>query len=51
MTINGNQLMVVWHVDNQMALCKEDFELTKFSCYLTKIYGTKLSMHMGNNHD
>jgi hypothetical protein len=50
-TEDGNQLMVVWHVDNLMALCVEDFELTKFSCYLAKIYKPKLSMHTGRKHD
>jgi hypothetical protein len=34
-----------------MGTCTEDFELTKFSFYLAKIYGPKLSMHMGNKHD
>jgi hypothetical protein len=29
---------VVWHVDDLMVSCKDDFELTKFSCYLGKIY-------------
>ncbi len=28
-------------------MCVDDFELTKFSCYLAKIYGPKLSMHTG----
>ena len=51
MTVDGNQLTVIWHVDDLMASCKEDFELTKFSCYLAKIHGTKLSMHMGNKHN
>ncbi len=50
-TKSGKQLTVVWHVDNLMALCKENFELTKFSCYLGKIYGPKLSMHMEKKHD
>jgi hypothetical protein len=50
-TEDGNQLTVVWHVDNLMALCMDDFELTKFSCYLAKIYGPKLSMHTGREHD
>jgi hypothetical protein len=40
-TEDENQLTVVWHVDNLMTLCVEDFELTKFSCYLEKIYGPK----------
>ena len=34
-----------------MMSCEENFELTKFSCYLTKIYGPKLAMHLGNKHD
>ncbi len=35
----GKQLMVIWHVEDLMGSCEDDFELTKFSCYLTKIYG------------
>ena len=34
-----------------MASCEEDFELTKFSCYLAKIYCPKLTMHTGHKHD
>ncbi len=45
------QLTVVWHVDNHMVSCKDDFKLTKFSCYLAKIYGPKLSMHTGRKHN
>jgi hypothetical protein len=51
MTATGKQLMVVWHVDDLMVSCEDDFELTKFSCYLGKIYGPKLSMHLGQKHD
>ena len=47
----GKQLMVAWHVDDFMVSCKDNFELTKFSCYLANIYGTKLSMHTGRKHD
>ncbi len=45
------QMPVIWHVDNLMGLCEDDFELMKFSCYLAKIYKPKLSMHMGQKHD
>jgi hypothetical protein len=38
-------------MDALMVSCKEDFELTKFSCNLAKMYGPKLSMHTGCNHD
>ena len=51
MTDSGKQLTVVWHVDDLMATCENDFELTKFSCYLGRIYGPKLSMHTGRKHD
>ena len=51
MTKSGKQVMVVWHVDDLMVSCEDDFELTKFSCYLGSIYGTKLSMHMERKHD
>ncbi len=47
----GKQLMVIWHVNNLMSLCKNDFKLTKFLCYLGKIYGPKLGMHTGRKHD
>ena len=43
--------MVVWHVDDLMGTCEDDFESTKFSCYLGRIYGPKLSMHTGQKHD
>jgi hypothetical protein len=51
MTEAGKQLTVIWHVDDLMGSCKDDFELTKFSCYLAKIYGPKLRMHMGCKHE
>jgi hypothetical protein len=51
MTKCGKQMTVIWHVNNVMRLCKNDFKLTKFRCYLGKIYGPKLSMHTGQKHD
>jgi hypothetical protein len=48
---DGNQMTMIWHVDILMVLCVWDFELTKLSCYLAKIYGPKLTMHMGRKHD
>ena len=45
------QITVIWHVDDLMMSCKDNFELTKFSCYLANIYGPKLAMHLGNKHD
>jgi hypothetical protein len=43
----GKQMTVIWHVDDLMGLCEDEFELTKFSCYLAKIYRPKVSMHTG----
>ncbi len=39
-TENGKQLTkkMIWNMDDLRASHKEDFELTKFSCYLAKIY-------------
>ena len=50
-TKSGKQLTVVWHVDDLMASCEDDFELTKFSCHMGRIYGPSLSMHLGKKHD
>jgi hypothetical protein len=45
------QLTVIWHMDNLMGLCANNFELTKLSCYLANIYGPKLMMHAGAKHE
>ncbi len=50
-TKDCKQLTVIWHVDDLMASCKVDFELTKFSCYLANIYGPKVTMHMERKHN
>jgi hypothetical protein len=50
-TKSGKQLTVIWHVDDLMTTCEDDFELTRFSCYMGRLYGPKLSMHLGKKHD
>ena len=35
---------VVWHVDDLMLTCEDNFELTKYTCYIASIYGPKLAM-------
>jgi hypothetical protein len=50
-TKSEKQLTMIWHVDNLMASCEDNFELTKILCYFGKIYGTKLSMHTGQKHE
>jgi hypothetical protein len=37
MTTSGKQMTIVWHVDDLMGSCEDDFELTKLSCYLARI--------------
>ena len=51
MTDSMKQMAFVWHVDNLMGSCEDDFELTKLSCYLMKIYGSKPTMHTGRKHN
>ncbi len=48
-TRNGSQLTEVWHIDNLMVLCVEDFKLMKFTCYLGDIYKPKLNFYTGKN--
>jgi hypothetical protein len=48
---DGKQLTLIWHIDDLMALCNDDFELTKFLCYLGRIYGPKLMMQMRWKHN
>ncbi len=47
---DGEQMTVIWHVDDLMTSCTVGFELAKLSCYLAKIYGPKLTMHLGRKH-
>ncbi len=44
-TTCAKKLTVIWHVDNLMVSCKDDFELN-----LAKIHGKKLQMHLGKKH-
>ncbi len=50
-TAKGKQLTVIWHIDSLMVSCKDNFKLTKVSCYLAGIYGTKLKMYLGSKHN
>ena len=45
------RMTVIWHMDNLLVSCEDNFELTKFPCYLTGIYRLKLVMHTGMKHD
>jgi hypothetical protein len=43
----GKQMTVIWHVNDLMGSCKNDFEPIKFSCYLAKIYGSQVEYAHG----
>jgi hypothetical protein len=49
--VTQKQMTMVWHVDDLMVMCEDDFAITKFACYLGKIYGPKLAMHTEKKHD
>ena len=51
MTKRGDQIAVVWHIDDLMVSFKDNFAITKFACYLAKTYGPKMTMHTGNRYD
>ena len=46
--VNGTAMTVVWHVDDLKVSNKGPFEVTKFSQYLSTIYGGKLKLHILN---
>ncbi len=43
----GKQMTVIWHVDNLMGSCEDDFKLTKFSFYLAKNIQTQIEYAHG----
>ena len=43
-TESGNQLTVVFHVDDLKISCKEGWKITKFLLYLKNIYGSKITI-------
>ena len=49
--INGQQMTVIWHVDDLKVSHKDPKEIDKFATYLSGIYGEKLTVHRGKVHD
>ena len=47
MTEKGDQITVVWHVDDLMVSCKDDFTITMLACYLADIYEPMMTIHTG----
>ena len=37
-TSRGDQLTVFWHINDLKISCKYRFEVTKFTCYLRRMY-------------
>ena len=46
-TRTGNQLTVLWHVDDLKISCRDKFEVTRLICYLKGIYGDNITVHRG----
>ena len=49
--IESHKMMVTWHVDDIKKSHKDPYQITKFSSYLSIIYGEKLKVKRGNVHD
>ena len=50
-TKNGDQITVLWHVDDVKISCVDRFEVTKLLSYLNKIYGGKIVAQRGGTGD
>ena len=49
--VNGNQMMVTWHVDDLKVSHVEEMELTKFVLSMARVYGNKITVTGGHCHD
>ena len=49
--IDGDQMTMVWHVDDLKVSHLKPLEIMKFACYLSHIFGPKLAVKRGNIHD
>ena len=44
-------MTVTWHVDDLKVYHKDPYQITKFSSYISIIYGEKLTVKRGKVHD
>ena len=44
-------MRILWYVDDLRLSHKDPFKVTNFYQYLSKIYGNKLKLYIGNIHD
>ena len=49
--VNDKQMTVIWHVDDLKVSHVDPKENTKFADWMKGIYGEKLTIHRGKNHD
>jgi hypothetical protein len=47
----GDQLTVLWHVDDFKVSCKNKFEVTNLMCYRRGICGEKMTVHHGASRE
>ena len=50
-TPSRKHITVIWHVDDLIVSYDENFEITKFACYLSSVYEPKMTMYMGRKHN
>ncbi len=50
-TKSGNQLTMVWHVNDLKISCIDKFAVTKLLCFLMSIYGDNTTIHQGTSHN
>ena len=48
--VESHQMTVRWHVDDLKVSHKDPYQITKFSSYLSRIYGKKLEVKTGKVH-
>ena len=49
--VNGTQMTVIWHVDDLKVSHVDKNENSKIAEWMKTIYGEKLTVHKGKNHD
>ncbi len=49
--IDGQQMTVIWHVDNLKVSHKDPVQVEKFGDWLEETYGKKVARHSGKIHD
>ena len=49
--LNGEMMMVVWHVDGLKVSHKYQFEINNFNTYFSDMYVKNVALHRGKAHN